>query len=152
MTAPMRVPILIDSTRLDARGLPTVRGHVTVPQRGEVYTARDVSDPARLAALLTKLHQNGQEASSYARAHPRAQSITFYGVTVQSGGAKVSFVHNLGRRVLWFVVGWRGNGVTSGPSLVSDELDASGSLTTTNALWLRSYVAGTVDVEVWGMS
>lgn len=147
----MRGPVLVDNTRPDANGNASARGFAQVPARAERYTAEDVSNPARLAALLTKLHQNHVEASGFARAHPRAQSKTFYGFPVGTSGAKLRLAHGFNRAVLWFVVGWRGNGVTAAPALVSDELDASPE-TTSNTLVLRSYVAGTVDIEIWGLS
>jgi hypothetical protein len=148
----MRLPLLVDnSPGALVNGQAAAKPHATVPMRGQAYSASHVRDPAELARLLTRLEEIAVEATLYARAHPRAQSVTFYGVKTSTGGAKVALSHGLGQRVLWLVVGWRGSGVTTAPILVSDEADASPQ-TTPEVLWLRSYVAGTVDIEVWGLS
>jgi hypothetical protein len=143
-----RLPSVVDYARpIDTAGTPTTVV-AKLPARVERFNPGDVASPELLAAQLTRLHQLVQDSTAYTLAHPRSQSKTFRGVTCSTAGAKVPLPHGFGRRVFWTIVGWKGNGVTAGPDLVSDEDDAANSLTDDDTLWLRSYTAGTADIEV----
>lgn len=114
----------------------------------ERFTPEHVQNPMILAAALNRLHQAHAAASLNARADESSKVMRFLGLAVGSAGAKLRIRHNLGKRVQWRPIGWYGKGVVNGHSLVSDEADAAPE-TDINTLVLRSYVAGTVDLEVF---
>lgn len=117
-------------------------------------TTEQVQDPEQLARYVHDLQIGLQEATKVARSQHRNGAIIFSNVTCGASGTKLTpLAHGFGRFAYWNVVGWRGiegaATTTSAPFLVDDQNDASDVLTDENTLSLRSYVAGTADIEVF---
>lgn len=134
---------------IDAKGNVTLKPEAAGSVSLERFTQDSVKEPTSLATALTRMVQTVVTALRALLGLRRSQTVTFENVACSTGATKVVLRHNLGRRARWSVAGWRGASTTTAPSLVSDENDASAVLTDKNTLALRSYVAGTADIEVF---
>jgi len=114
-------------TQLDGRAAPA-----------EVVTEADVQDPAKLARLLGRMLSD--EAALRRRFAPAR--LDFEDIPVLVTGDIVQFHHNFGGRARWWVVGWQC--ATNVAPILREDV----TLTTTDTLVLRSYVAGTVTLRL----
>jgi hypothetical protein len=117
-----------------------VRVGVPIPIRVLRFTANQLRRPEDIADALGMVQRNVDEATAAARSNPRASSVFHTGLVVGAAGTLLAIEHRLGRPAFWAVVGWRG--ASAGHSLVSAKDDGT-------TLTLKSYVAGTLDLEVW---
>ena len=106
----------------------------------ERVTEDAVKDPRTLAELLTRLVKDVQGALQILLSSRSATPLRWVDQACGAAGAQFTVTHKLGRSPQWRVCGWRG--AAAGPSLVEVSRDA-------NTLVLASYVAGTVDLEVY---
>lgn len=145
MSGPPRVPVTI---RILPDGSTKSTRPTFVPAAREAVSVDDVADAAAIARQLNSMQSSLAETTFATRCNPHSAPVTFENITCNATGATnpIRLEHGLGRYVKWSVVGWRG--AAGGHSIVEDLLDA-GTLTTTTTLVLKSFVAGTADIEVW---
>lgn len=137
------------ASTVDASATSTKSQSVTSYIRPVRVGVNEVTDAHALALHLTRVQDSLAEVTQATRSHPIQAPVTFKGLYCPGGGLKVQIAHNLGHLANWIVVSWKGAGVVNGQSLVSDEADATNSLTDVNNLYLRSYAPGTASIMVF---
>ena len=104
----------------------------------EAVTELDVQDAAKLSKMLARVLST---LAGIRRRHDPTR-VDFEDVAVSTAGASVTFQHNFGGRVRWWVTDWA-CATNVAPILRKDDTN-----TTATALVLLSYVAGTVTIRV----
>lgn len=134
---------LATTVTLDAAGNTRATVQAQSSPQVERFNAESVASSRALADSLTRLMKNITDVARAVFAQRRVETITFENITCSAAGALVTLEHRLGRPARWGVVEWSGSSVVAGHSFVRD------AASTDNALVLRSYVAGTADIEVF---
>lgn len=111
------------------------------------FTEEQAKDPAIVAKQMTCFQDEIAKVAALA-AQLLEDAVLFTNATCGTAGAPLTLSHNFGRNALWMILDWRGGATVGGPSLVSDQDDAS-PVTSTSLLNLRSYVAGTAAILVF---
>lgn len=113
------------------------------PVRRTRINAEVAKDPQKLADALSLMAAQVEELSRKQSQNRDNKTIRFEDRTASGMGQTLTLTHNFGQRVFWRIVGWRSPGGTAAPILIEDES------TTDDRLALRSYVSGTVSIEVF---